>query len=215
MNSTLHWHITQPATTQLQTAIDNHTPPPPGAPPQSLSSHSLHMLSADGSHPHMHGWGFQYTHVHTHYTQTETQQTHTNRNTTDTHRQSHKHMYTHTHTRRYSTNFRPCKKLKTSWRTVHDHLKRGLCKCLVCFHVHIPQQHPQTWSNHKNGISWCSVHWRCVPSKQWRGDHLWGTHMHTDRHNTYLPPSFCCTRTEVHGSHHVRTDSLRTSLADR
>ena len=31
-----------------------------------------------------------------------------------------------------------------------------------------PQQHPQTWSNHKNGISWCSVHWRCVPSKQCR-----------------------------------------------
>ena len=207
MNSTLHWHITQPAITQLQTAIDNHTPPPPGAPPQSLSSHSLHMLSADGSHPHMHGWGFQYTHVHTHYTQTETQQTHT-----DSHTNTCTLIPTQGDTpptSDHAKNWRHLEELcMTTW-------KGDYASAWSVFICTSPQQHPQTWSNHKNGISWCSVHWRCVPSKQWRGDHLWGTHMHTDRHNTYLPPSFCCTRTEVHGSHHVRTDSLRTSLADR
>ena len=36
------------------TVTNNETPPPPGASPQSLSSHSLHTLSA--GHIHAHAW---------------------------------------------------------------------------------------------------------------------------------------------------------------
>ena len=149
--------------------------------PPNLSPHTPSTRYQQVTSMHMHRWGFS-THMYTHTTHKQKHNRHTQTVTqTNVHTYPHKEIFQH---------------VQIMQKPFEDILKncawppeKGIVCAWSVFICTSPQQHPQTWSNHKNGISWCSVHWRCVPIKQW-GQTTCGAHTctQTDTIRTSLSP---------------------------